>query len=401
MNTYLLNKETSKVELHFSKSEYQALTDEQKRDLKSAYLFSGKIQAWVSRSTRNHYSAIRIAKKLGFTDGGVTGNRLSFAEEIERKIEKANARAERYEQYANNAEQRAEQLQSGLNKMHGDTAFFTQPNINSASGRSFTNYRQKLYDRYEKGFDEYRKSDYFKNKAITAEETANMSKFNDRVYLDNRIKECNSNIKKIEANIVWCEENNKEKSLQTYLERMEYEMDKLAHLENCLDEIGGIAYSKENIKEGYLVKMRGTWYKVIKANKMTLEGEVIEGGAKGMVLKYNYSEVQNIKIPEGYIEPTNEINNPYKVNDILVNYGVYGNRIIRAYQILKVTEKGVQVQRINIGADNKPIKNEFTLDKPMRKKIVKSKYSDFIGCYDGDWQLYKYNPVEHEQQLLS
>mgnify|MGYP007066364968 CR=1 FL=1 len=44
----------------------------------------------------------------------------------------------------------------------------TQPNINSSSGKSFTNYRNKIMNRYVKGFDEYRKSDYFKEKAVTA-----------------------------------------------------------------------------------------------------------------------------------------------------------------------------------------------------------------------------------------
>lgn len=32
-------------------------------------------------------------------------------------------------------------------------------------------------------------------------------------------------------------------------------MDKQAFFENCLDEIGGIEYNKENIKPGYLVKI--------------------------------------------------------------------------------------------------------------------------------------------------
>jgi hypothetical protein len=43
--TYVFNKETQKIELHFSKEEYQALSEELKRELKSAYLFSGKAQA--------------------------------------------------------------------------------------------------------------------------------------------------------------------------------------------------------------------------------------------------------------------------------------------------------------------------------------------------------------------
>ena len=34
MKQYILNKETQKIELHFEKSEYQALTEQEKNDLK-------------------------------------------------------------------------------------------------------------------------------------------------------------------------------------------------------------------------------------------------------------------------------------------------------------------------------------------------------------------------------
>ena len=40
MRQYIFNLETTKIELHFEKSEYNALTAEQKADLKSAFLWS-------------------------------------------------------------------------------------------------------------------------------------------------------------------------------------------------------------------------------------------------------------------------------------------------------------------------------------------------------------------------
>jgi len=45
---------------------------------------------------------------------------------------------DRYDGYASNAAKCGEQLQKPLNDMHGDIAFFTQPNINSSAGRAFT-----------------------------------------------------------------------------------------------------------------------------------------------------------------------------------------------------------------------------------------------------------------------
>ena len=411
MKEYILNKETQKIELHFTKEEYQALTDQQKRELKSAYLFSGKSKAWVSRSKNNHYSAIRIAEKLGFTDGGSIGERLSFQEELERKAERAEARAERYEQYAENAEKRAESLQSEFNSLRGDWSFVTQPNINSSSGRRFTAYRDKVINRYEKGFEEYRKSEYFKEKAQTAQQTAGKSQLQSRSYLSNRITECNKNIKAFQQHIVRYEEyierinngetlkNRKdgepltvehvENWIMERLEKMEYEMDKLAYMENCLDELGG-SHSKESIKPGYMVKIRGWWNEVIKANPKT----VTIKSSHGMVLSYTYAEIQEVKIPDNFKEIEKKIDtleNPYKEGDILTVTNISGNRILYAFQVLKTTEKGISIQEINLNSEGKPDKDNFKPgSKPQRKKIVKSKYSEYVGAYYNDRQMHKY-----------
>lgn len=121
---YILNLETSKIELlHFSKEEYKSLTTDEQKSIRRAYMFAGSRSAWVSRSTKNHYSAISVAKQLGFTDGGKIGERLSYAEKVERQVEKAEARIDRYEKYADNAETRAKNLQKDINSMHGDIAF--------------------------------------------------------------------------------------------------------------------------------------------------------------------------------------------------------------------------------------------------------------------------------------
>ena len=411
MKKYILNKETQKIELHFLKEEYLSLTDEQKKLLKSSYLFSGKSKAWVSRSKNNHYSAIKTAEKLGFEDGGSSGKRLSFEEELERNAERAEARAERYEQYAENADKRRESLQSEFNSMRGDWSFITQPNINSSGGRSFTNYRERIINRYEKGFEEYRKSEYFKEKAATSQSTADKSQLNSRSYLSNRIKECNKNIKAYQGHVVKYEEyierinkgetlkgrsndepltvEHVEEWIMDRLEKMEYDLDKLAYMENCLDKLG-VSHSKESINPGYMVKIRGYWDLVVKANPKTVEIKT----QHGMVLKYSYAEIQEVKIPDDYKEIEKKIQtieNPYKVGDILKVTNISGNRILYAFQVLKTTPKGISIQEIKLDDEGKPRKDNFvTGSKPQRKKIVKSKYSDYVGAYHNDWQMYKY-----------
>lgn len=402
--TYINNLETGKIELHFTKEEYQALTDEQKKSLKSAYLFSRYAQAWVSRAKNNHYSALQVATNLGFTEEEIQGTRLTYEEELNRKVEKAERRSERYEQYAENAQNRGKNLQSEFNTMRKDWSFITQPNINTSSGRSFTRYRERLMNRYEKGFEEYRKSEYFQNKAQTAQRTANKEQLKDKVYLCNRIKECESLIKKYESYIVAAEEKQingdeqAQKRIEKYLGELEYQIDKMAFMQNCLDKIG-IIFDKTNIKEGYLILIRHGWAKVKKVNPKTVLCQYLDPPLDKWTSTTEYSEIKEIKIPKDYKETTNELKNPYSIDDILVYYNIDCSRIIWAYQVLKVTPKGIQIQKINIDDNNKPIRNGFTLDKPMRKKIVKSNYSDFVGVYDNNRQLHKWEDKEENQAV--
>ncbi len=414
---YIFNLETLKIELHFTKAEYHALPESTKKELKSAFLFSGKTSAWVSRAKEgNLYHARRVAAKLGFNQEQRTGERLSFAEQVERSVERAEHRAERFEGYADNAEHRAEGMQAEFNKYRGDIAFFTQPNItDSSAGRAFTRRREKIMARYERGFEEYRKSEYFRDRAATAQNTADMKKFQDPVYLDSRIKECKKHIRNMEKNIVEYEEilhslesHTEDRQsphygrftqeqiagwIESELERMEAEIDKQGYMENCMEEIGGIAFSKENIKVGYIVRMqRSRRCEIVSAGPVNVQYKILEGGAAGMVLTAPYVEISEIIEAK---EASVKIENPFKEGDILTkHYGNDGTRgVYRAYQVVKVTATGVKIQAIAV-EENKPIPDQFTGEKAKQKKVVKSKWSDFVGVYDDDWQLHKYNVAQ-------
>jgi len=77
--SYIFNLETGKIELHFDKAEYMALSQEQKSLIKSNFLFSKYSSAWVSRAKEpNIYRARQIAQQLGFTQEQRQGERLSL-----------------------------------------------------------------------------------------------------------------------------------------------------------------------------------------------------------------------------------------------------------------------------------------------------------------------------------
>lgn len=127
-NYYIINLETGKLELHFDKEDYSALSEEQKRNVKSNFLWGRKSNCWISRCKEpNLYHAKRIAEALGLEDAGKTGERISFAEQQQRKADRAERRAEHYDHIADNAEKRAETLVKPFEDHHGDIAFLLSP----------------------------------------------------------------------------------------------------------------------------------------------------------------------------------------------------------------------------------------------------------------------------------
>lgn len=387
--TYVLDLELQKIELRFDKADYLALSDVEKQKLKGAYQFSGKRKSWVSRSTRDHYRARRVAEELGFTDAGRVGERLSFAEQQERQAERALARVERYEKYASNAMSRAERMQAEFKENAKDWSWLTQPNVNTSAGRSFTNQRQKIVGRYERGFAEYRKSDYFRERAAIAQITADQSQLKDRRYLNNRIEECKKNIRELERRVIQAEgKEGKEKWLERLLEKLEYEVDKLAYFENCMEEIGGVAWNKNNIKPGYLVKIRGRYMVVLKANPKTVE---LKSEVVAYSLKYPYAEIQDVHIPEGWTDPGKlpSATNPFVAGDLLTATNIGGDRVIKAFQVVKATAKNVLIQAVEI-KDNKPIRDAFNSDKQERRMVKLMRDGTWVVNYDS-WYLYKFN----------
>jgi hypothetical protein len=379
---YVFNLETTKIELHFEKSEYDALSEQQKSKLKSAFLWSNYGKCWVSRAKEpNLYGAKQVAKALGFTEEEREGERLSFAEQIERKEERAEERAERYEEYAANAQRRGATLQKPISDMRGDISFFTQPILAGHSGsQSFARRREKMFDQYHKGMEEYRKSDYFRGRADIARENANGEKYKDKAYLDRHIKEVRTEIKKREQNIVHYEqllyelEEGTQKTkyngeaytieetsgwLDHELELIQVAQDKEAYFLNCLDALGGITFSPDNIKVGYIVHVRHSGRcEVVSVGRVNIMYKILEGGAKGMVLKAAYAEIKEVIEA---VEEQKEVH-PWKVGDEFTCPIWEGHKqITKTFRVIK--------------ASNSTITLQTGEEKPFIRKPAKARYA--------------------------
>ena len=367
-NFYVVNLETGKLELHFEKETYQALTEDQKKEIKSNFLWGRNSGCWISRAKEPNLTwARRVAVSLGLEDAGKEGERLSFAEQMERKAERAERRADRYENRADAAERKGEALQAPINEMHGDIAFFTQPNINTSAGRAFTNRRNKMFAAFERGFDEFRKSAYWSDRAKTARAMAAQKELKDKAFVSRRIKERESDIRKMKKGI---EEQERvismiesgetvtnwrgepvqieaaRSNLEYWLDRLEVKLDELGFYQDCLAELGGVSFSRENIKPGYIVRVQ-RWG----------VGEVISTGPKNCTVKtgdfpltHSYAEILEIvKATEAAQEA-----HPYKVGESITctRWNKENRKSEKVeYKIIRATDKTITLQ----AGEEKPI----------------------------------------------
>lgn len=314
-NYFIMNNETGKIELHFDKSTYMDLSNNQKAEIKSNFLFSRAASAWVSRAKfPNTYRAEKIAESLGLENAGKEGERLSFAEQQARKAERAEARADRYETYSENAIARGKALQKPIDDMHGDIAFFTQPNLNTSAGRAFTNRRNKMWAAWERGYDEFKKSEYFTERAAAARQTAKGCKLQPIDFCERRIKECNHDIKILGNNLehykkileklengetvkrsYWSDETvtieEVNKWIENTMDRLDSAIDKASYYQDMIEQQGGLKFTAKDIKPGDKVQLKRGPVEVVSVGRVNFVGRSLK---TGWTLEYQISEILEI-----------------------------------------------------------------------------------------------------------
>lgn len=399
-NYFVVNRETGKLELHFEKETYKALTDDQKNNIKSNFLWGRHSGCWISRAKEPNLSWARnVAVSLGLDDAGKEGERLSFAEQMERKAEKAERRADRYEYRADAAERKGEALQEPINRMHGDIAFFTQPNINTSAGRAFTNRRNKMFAAFERGFEEFRKSAYWSDRAKTARATASQEELKNKAFVQRRINERESSIRKLKKYIEQDEKSlaaiekgetpynqhgwedkrsadDIQKSLEYYLDRLEIKLDELGFYMDCMEQLGGVTFSRENIKPGYIVRLNRHGFRET--------GVVLSTGPKnctvksgGFPLKYSYADIAEVV----KAEEEKPVAHPYKVGESFTcnDWNEETRKLEpKEFKVIRTTEKTVTLQ----AGDEKPINR-----KPSRSQWNDNEWYLCVNdSYSGIWR---------------
>jgi len=308
--TFVVNRETKKLELHFSKEDYQALDPEVKKMIKSYFLFSRNKSAWISKASRHLSYPKTIAAKAGLTDGGKIGEKISFAERMEREAERAEVKAERAGETAMKRKREGEQLQGEFNELRKDWAFITQPIMSGHAGsEAFGRQRSRIMARYDKGFEKYSQSEYYQKKAERLRRAAKQTKLKDPVYLSRRIKENRRIIANIKKNIPDYEERlakaetdaDKAKYqgwLEEVMDNLADRIDKLTFFTEAMENIGGLKYTKEKLKGAtHVVYRKYGWYPVIRLNPKTVTiGNWLD--VETSTWKAPYAEITDAKFKE-------------------------------------------------------------------------------------------------------
>lgn len=315
MNTYNKNLTTGKLELHFEYADYQALDQSKKQAIKSNFLWSRGANAWVSRAKNNTWAAERVAKDLGLQYTGETGEKLSFAEQVEREQKRAEARAERMETRAEKAERESSQASSNAINMLKVIPLGQPILIGHHSERRHRRLLEKSDNAMRKSIELDEKAKYYNDRAESAKYTAEGAKFKNVNYLLNRIAECKKHIRELNrylsgvnlVNRTTGERGTKENPLpisdrqrEAWTNQVNEWTEKLNFFTAKLQEIGGGQMTAERLKEARpkYVKVGGKWWPLARINRDTVT--VLNWlGIAGFTWKYKFDQIQSIEA--GYI----------------------------------------------------------------------------------------------------
>lgn len=138
---------------------------------------------------------------------------------------------------------------------------------------------------------------------------------------------------------------------------IENAISKSVYYHECLEEVGGVTFSKDNIKVGYIVDI-DRWGKcrVTGTGKVNISYSILEGGAAGYGGKATYAEIKSIISKDIQDMPKH----PFKVGDIYtveVWNSEKGKREPKEYIITKITPERVTLKSGTERAINRKPRN--------------------------------------------
>lgn len=237
--------------------------------------------------------------------GGEVGEKLSFAEKMDRKVERAEYRAERFGTKAEKAEQTAEDLATRARDMASIIPLGQPILVGHYSEGRDRRYRAKIDNTFRKAFETSGKADYYAQRAKAA------SEFRSRTFnpgtVQRKIKDLEASVRKADRysdqHIArWTLKYNQlsRKSLEWYENEIAPLQEQIDYWKKTLEDSGVKVWGPDDFESGNVVKTRHGPAKVLKVNKKTLRVEYINSRIdwinKSDLVKVPYDELpQNCK----------------------------------------------------------------------------------------------------------
>lgn len=254
-------------------------SEEIRSKLKSAGFRWSRVQKiWYAKGYNGY--AKTVAEQLA-TYGGEIGEPLSIEEKVERKLERADARVERFTAKAEKAEENAEAFYHEARKM-AEVIPLGQPIlVGHYSEGPDRRYRARIDKKYDHAHEEYEKAKYYEHRA-EASSKAEARMFNLGTIL-RRIKKLEAEWRQyynyIEKKAEYIRMGISEGPLsRTYLEhneeemaRIEYEIAYWNKIVSEKEEKGLKVWKPEDFKVGERISANGRPATVEKVNKKTLK----------------------------------------------------------------------------------------------------------------------------------
>lgn len=198
-NYFVSNLETDKLNVFTTKEFYKTLEEQDRKIIARYCLWSNAQECWVSKAKLKSAGYLSSElKRLGFEYQGTVGEKLSFEEQVNREQERAEHRTENAQYRAQKASADSEQTYKRAKDMASVIPFGQPILIGHHSEKRDRNYRDKIHNTFDKSFKLQEKAAYYEQKAENARYTADGTKFTNPHYLQNRIKECQKNLRTLE-----------------------------------------------------------------------------------------------------------------------------------------------------------------------------------------------------------
>lgn len=305
---FVHNLEEDRLHIHTGgKSDWLTIPENDRNEIKRACLWSKSRNCWLSRA-KGRKALIYIGdalKRAGFEDRGEDGEKLSYAEQVEAKQQKAEDRADRMENRAEKAETLGNRLHETAHQMASAIPFGQPILVGHHSEHRDRNYRDRIHNTFGKAFNELDKAKHYEGRAATARQTAEGAQFSNPTYLGKRIAEAETEERLIQRRLEgkFYEHSEPETISEAYRdqlnERLAEIQDKLGFLRHCLETCGVKTFTRESLKGMKEVLIRRSWQEIVKLNPKTVSVPNIcfpsPESQRKWAMKYPYCEVKDAR----------------------------------------------------------------------------------------------------------